>query len=260
VFDRLERKLVLALGLSLALSGAALAQGVTGADPHARSVVTDDCEAREVDYRDDESLTREERIARMDRAFTRSLNRFAECQSEQAATASGGASGGGDSGGAGDAGNGESGSGGEGLGAGSVAASDISGSDAPPGAPSTASASTAAGDIAGTEVPPGTADSSSETVAARTDPGTTSTPVTDPQVGGTSETDKEADPGGTVPATRDVARTEANGRVPGDIPPADNDSVLEAQIRTAAMEEEDPELRKRLWDEYRRYKGLPPAD
>ncbi len=47
-----------------------------------------------------------------------------------------------------------------------------------------------------------------------------------------------------------------NGKVPEDIPPADNDSVLEAQIRKAAMAEKDPETREKLWDEYRKYKGV----
>ena len=56
---------------------------------------------------------------------------------------------------------------------------------------------------------------------------------------------------------RTAARTQENGKLPEDIPPADNDSALEAQIRKAAIEETDPELKKRLWDEYRQYKGLP---
>jgi len=47
-----------------------------------------------------------------------------------------------------------------------------------------------------------------------------------------------------------------NGKLPDDIPPADNDSVLEAQIRQAAMSETDPTARKKLWNEYRKYKGL----
>ncbi len=48
-----------------------------------------------------------------------------------------------------------------------------------------------------------------------------------------------------------------NGMVPEDIPQDDNDSVLEEQIRLAAMNEKDPEKKKRLWNEYRKYKGLP---
>jgi len=48
-----------------------------------------------------------------------------------------------------------------------------------------------------------------------------------------------------------------NGKIPDDIPVADNDSVFEAQIRAAAMAETDPQIQKNLWNEYRRYKGLP---
>ena len=48
-----------------------------------------------------------------------------------------------------------------------------------------------------------------------------------------------------------------NGTIPEDIPQDDNDSVLEEQIRLAAINEKDPEKKKRLWNEYRKYKGLP---
>jgi hypothetical protein len=51
----------------------------------------------------------------------------------------------------------------------------------------------------------------------------------------------------------------SNGKVPEDIPPADNDSILEAQIRQAAMNETDPETKAKLWNEYRKYKGLKPV-
>lgn len=48
-----------------------------------------------------------------------------------------------------------------------------------------------------------------------------------------------------------------NGAVPEDIPDANNDDVVAAQIRTAAEIETDPEKKEKLWNEYRRYKGLP---
>ena len=48
-----------------------------------------------------------------------------------------------------------------------------------------------------------------------------------------------------------------NGKIPDDIPAAGNDSVFEAQIRAAAMAETDPDTQKNLWNEYRRYKGIP---
>jgi hypothetical protein len=43
--------------------------------------------------------------------------------------------------------------------------------------------------------------------------------------------------------------------IPEDIPPADNDSVLQRQIRQAAISETDPQKKKRLWDLYRQYKN-----
>lgn len=48
-----------------------------------------------------------------------------------------------------------------------------------------------------------------------------------------------------------------NRALPDDIPSSDNDSVFEAQIRAAAENETDPEVKKKLWNEYRKYKGLP---
>lgn len=41
---------------------------------------------------------------------------------------------------------------------------------------------------------------------------------------------------------------------PGDIPSGDDDDVVARQIREAAMYEDDPELREKLWEEYRKYK------
>ena len=47
-----------------------------------------------------------------------------------------------------------------------------------------------------------------------------------------------------------------NGKRPDDIPSADNDSVLAAQIRRAAENETDSTKKELLWNEYRKYKGL----
>lgn len=44
--------------------------------------------------------------------------------------------------------------------------------------------------------------------------------------------------------------------IPGDIPSGEDDDIVARQIREAAIDEPDPELREKLWDEYRRYKGL----
>jgi hypothetical protein len=43
--------------------------------------------------------------------------------------------------------------------------------------------------------------------------------------------------------------------MPDDIPDGSDDDVIARQIREAAEKETDPELRKKLWQEYRRYKG-----
>ena len=43
---------------------------------------------------------------------------------------------------------------------------------------------------------------------------------------------------------------------PGDIPNGNDDDVVARQLREAAMREPDPEVRERLWNEYRKYKGI----
>jgi hypothetical protein len=54
--------------------------------------------------------------------------------------------------------------------------------------------------------------------------------------------------------------SSANGALPEDIPDANNDDVIAAQIRLAAEIEKDPVKKDRLWNEYRKYKGLPIKD
>lgn len=44
--------------------------------------------------------------------------------------------------------------------------------------------------------------------------------------------------------------------IPEDIPSGRDDDVVARQIREAAMNEPDPELREALWNEYRRYTGI----
>jgi hypothetical protein len=43
-------------------------------------------------------------------------------------------------------------------------------------------------------------------------------------------------------------------RVPPDVGDGSDDDVVARQLREAAMKEDDPELREKLWDEYREYK------
>jgi len=45
-------------------------------------------------------------------------------------------------------------------------------------------------------------------------------------------------------------------RTPDDIVPDAYDDVVARQLREAALAEDDPVLRERLWEEYRKYKGL----
>ena len=46
-----------------------------------------------------------------------------------------------------------------------------------------------------------------------------------------------------------------NPIVPDDIPDGQDDDVVAGQIREAAMNEPDPVLREKLWEEYRQYKA-----
>jgi hypothetical protein len=47
---------------------------------------------------------------------------------------------------------------------------------------------------------------------------------------------------------------DSNERVPADVGDGRDDDIVARQLREAAMKEEDPELREKLWDEYRAYK------
>ena len=49
---------------------------------------------------------------------------------------------------------------------------------------------------------------------------------------------------------------EVARRTPDDIEALIDDDIVAKQLREAALAEEDPELRERLWDEYRKYKGM----
>lgn len=50
------------------------------------------------------------------------------------------------------------------------------------------------------------------------------------------------------------SRGRGAGGAPADVPDGSDDDVVARQIREAAMKETDPELREKLWEEYRRYK------
>ena len=182
-----------------------------------------DCTDIEVDYQNDTTLTRAEIIARMDKALYLSLTKFDYCQDAHDRA--------GESGGGGGASNGASGpsedvggaSSSGGIGVNSVAASDMSGTEVHMRPKSSLEQG-------------GNFSKSSKT-------------------SGDSEGEGLADKQG-LPEVHQ-ASVNSNGKVPEDIPSVDNDSVLEAQIRLAAVNEKDPEIRAKLWNEYRKYKGLP---
>ena len=58
-----------------------------------------------------------------------------------------------------------------------------------------------------------------------------------------------------VSPTAGMTQDEIRERTPDDIPLTVDDDIIARQLREAALAEEDPELRERLWEEYRKYKG-----
>ena len=50
-----------------------------------------------------------------------------------------------------------------------------------------------------------------------------------------------------------LSEAEIEARTPDDIPDLVSEDVVSKQLREAAISEEDPELRERLWEEYRNY-------
>ena len=53
-----------------------------------------------------------------------------------------------------------------------------------------------------------------------------------------------------------LSQEEIRERTPDDIPITVDDDIIARQLREAALAEEDPELRERLWEEYRKYNGI----
>ncbi len=62
--------------------------------------------------------------------------------------------------------------------------------------------------------------------------------------------------GGSTPSVAGMSEDEIKSRTPADIPDLVSEDIVAKQLREAALAEEDPELRERLWDEYRRYNRL----
>ena len=53
-----------------------------------------------------------------------------------------------------------------------------------------------------------------------------------------------------------MSQEEIRERTPEDIPVLVDDDIIARQLREAALAEEDPVLRERLWEEYRKYSGM----
>ncbi|WP_147301075.1 hypothetical protein [Aestuariispira insulae] len=263
------------LGITF-LAGSALAQG---ADMPATSGASLDCGQASINYEKQGDLTKDEITAQMDAALFDSLNRYDACQEDfskpeepqdtaQDSTqdSSGNTAGEEASDAEGQQAASESA---EAKGKNSSDAQGMEGSAAEQAANAVKNvASTPSSDMAGTE----TSDRSEEAdpsamedsqQAASGGQGNHTVPSVAGDMAGTEQM-----PTVTVGNTTDGGSGDgegagqrqkvlANGKIPDDIPSADNDSVLEAQIRKAAEAETDPVVQKRLWNEYRKYKGLP---
>lgn len=182
---------------------------------------SDDCTDISIDFKASSHLTKQEQTERMDKAFLESLNKYERCQS---ATNEGAAGKSATSGGSGGSTNkGEN----KGHGKGKGSNNDLTNGGRITSSPSTSMTGT-----------------NKETTVEET----TATNSGNNQQG----LNKKSGPQQTK--SENVLN---NGKIPDDIPPVDNDSVLEEQIRLAAINEKDPVIQKKLWNEYRRYKGLP---
>ena len=72
---------------------------------------------------------------------------------------------------------------------------------------------------------------------------------------GESEADREADTGpGGARGGRPSPGNRSGLPIPEDVADGSGDDIVARQLREAAMAETDPELAKKLWDEYRDYK------
>ncbi len=190
--------------LTLALFSFFIFQSVAYAQESLEASV--DCTNVQIDYADDSTLTRGERIHHMDKSLSRSLNKFELCLSEKKKVESNGA-------------NGNPGAAGDSTGSSEGRAT---------------SGSVASSTMSGTEL-----SAAEDNVKHK-----------EPEVSPAGQTTNNGN--GKYEGSISIA----NGKLPDDIPSADNDSALAAQIRRAAENETDPTKREQLWNEYRKYKGL----
>ena len=69
--------------------------------------------------------------------------------------------------------------------------------------------------------------------------------------------DPEVTQQGRMPEGADIAAVEdgASPLIPDDVPDPQGDDIVAQQLREAAIAETDPDLRDKLWEEYKRYKA-----
>lgn len=263
----------------LGLVGVAFAQ-TKGQSASQQSTI--DCSNVGIDFMDDPNMTREERLEAMDRALQKSLGLYDLCQDmvvSEGVAGSVSAGGGGMSGESSVGESGECSSATSGKGAakdGSSTSGEMAKADSSRETGDGASVSSdmeyqaddhelaegtakgapvssvATSDIQGS----GSRRGSSVQAGHREDSSTMSGTEGKEQPGDLNAAEDNSPVGGSQEALSQTS-AGAQGAVPEDVKEADNDSILEAQIREAAMREKDPEVRARLWNEYRRYKGLP---
>jgi hypothetical protein len=70
---------------------------------------------------------------------------------------------------------------------------------------------------------------------------------------GSASAEEGGDSAGSVGGSGPGA--SGSDRVPADVGDGSDDDIVARQLREAAMAEDDPELRAKLWEEYRRYKA-----
>jgi hypothetical protein len=74
--------------------------------------------------------------------------------------------------------------------------------------------------------------------------------------GGGGAGEDAASEAGAVGGLAGMDAQEVARRTPDDIEAMQDPDIVAKQLREAALAEEDPELRERLWEEYRKYMGM----
>jgi len=72
------------------------------------------------------------------------------------------------------------------------------------------------------------------------------------EVADTARTDR----GAASPSMEGLSEEQIESRTPEDIPDLVSEDIVAKQLREAALSEDDPVLRERLWEEYRNYNKL----